>query len=75
MSGRSIQWIWAVMMIVSLTSMAMLSQEQCLQQITPFGAMCNEANIQGELIRLVTSCYQSELCLLTLSTHAKQGLL
>ena len=77
MSGRSIQWIWAVMMIVSLTSTAVLSQE-CLEAIADSLSLgsCNPSNTQGELMRIVvTSCYQNELCLLTLSTHAQRGLL
>jgi len=59
MSGRSTQWIWAVMMIVSLTSTAVLSQSlsQCLDDLNghlsslpSLSSMCTENNVQRKLV-------------------------
>ena len=57
MPGRSTQRIWAVMMIVSLTSTAVLSQSlsQCLGDLNrnlpvSLSSMCTESNVQGKLV-------------------------
>ena len=58
MLGRSTQRIWAVMMIVSLTSTAVLSQSlsQCLGDLNEYllsnslPGMCTEENVQGKLV-------------------------